>query len=398
MGYQMEEQFLLQPNGENNGFSYSPIITEGKKAQRRRGWRTFLMSLKHMLFGTFLTIARFQQDYLAKYLIPAASIPLEIINLISELKNIADKQKPFWVVIQTVLLSLISLNLLVINSIIKWNLYTSAWMVSIMGLAPLYFTCINTAFALLETAFFIMLLKNFYDNPELLTPHRKFNLANRAIKIVGLSVMAGVMLPFTAALSTNPITATILGITIGTVLLTLLVTKIVKTFHENNLWENTIDELITSHQDPYKLLNINRNVLNQKIDHEIQSSHDFKNFFTRLQIIFHSGWGGPQNTAVSYIDECYKKAVAEHPEKLVQLQKAYDLLRKSRGRLKYEKAQFKTEKTEVIQKNIPTKQAFSWETLRQEALQADKYPPLFKKLRTNQSEPIFRRSISLGKN
>ena len=412
---------------ENSSFY---IIHEGKRAIRRRRMRTLLFIIGNGMLSGFLTLARLGSVAPMKYLLSIASIPLEIINLIVQIKNWVDKEKSLKILGMIILTSLFSMAVLIITDAVKWLGWTSGTLATIAACGPYLFASLMILLTILNTVGAIILAKELYQKPEYRTPLKKLALVNKIIRGAGCLMLAGLMISFVMALAANPLGATLILVAIATVTVGLMTWKIMKTVRENQLWKNTIRRL--GNTDPYELLGVDKNILELKLRSENILR---KNFVLNLKSIIQKKWyqhfGNAEqkkffameekNTAASYIQQCYeytvfpakleidrceeqlcemqrqkvpqgeiekvqmelahaRKAYAQQktnlsydPERLALLQQAYDLIRKPKGRLKYEKAsQRKHEKSLRLQQEYNAQKALN------AALQVNQYHAVFK--------------------
>ncbi len=291
------------------------ILADGKKAIRRRRFRNILFVIGNGLLAAFLTLAREGLQTPFKYLISCVSLPMEIINLVAQVKNAIEKDKPLQIFLFIIFGSLLSIGLLIITDIVKWMGWTTGVLATMASAGPFLFAGFMTIYGILNVIGLIKSGRELYQKAYYRTSLKTLALINKALRGSGCFLLAGLMIPFVFMLMANPVGATALLVTIVTITAGLIAWKIAKTIIENRTWKKTSQTL--QGQDPYILLNVDRNLLEAKLNLEGNTT---KNFLVKTKAFFQKKWyqlfGTAQqkkmmrfsekSSAASYIKQCYK--------------------------------------------------------------------------------------------
>ncbi|HEV2614415.1 MAG TPA: hypothetical protein VGV92_06875 [Gammaproteobacteria bacterium] len=297
----------------------------GKKKRQRLAIRTTLYAIGQAIFGGFLTIGRLGLTSLVKYVVSAASIPFEIINLIAEVDTLIEKESAPAKIAFVIILGVGSMAFLAIVDAVKWGGYQAGFLASVAASGPFVFTGILSLAAVLSVAGLIKKAVHLYKNPEYRTPLRKIGLTHKAIKTVGLVVLAVSVALFAIVFSAatvagiaNPIGATIALTVIGVTVATMVTMKIIKTVQENRAWKKTIEELKAENKNPYDVINPDRYNLHLALKYDEERNK--RNFLVKLKDTVLERWRGRFGTVEQ------KAQVAADKEKTVSavLKRGYE--------------------------------------------------------------------------
>jgi membrane protein YdbS with pleckstrin-like domain len=236
------------------------ILRDGKKSQRRRATRTGIHLVYNGIFVVLMNLIWLNIAAVVKWLIPFGSILFEFVNLIASVINLINKEKPWYLIGAVILGALASMVIMGLIDAFRFG-STSAFVAGAFAAGPAVFTAVLGLFALLNFVKLGFTIKDCIKNPASRTPLKALSIVSQSVKVAGLIALAGLMIPFFAAIGAvmagaNPYSLIVLAVGVSTAIVVLTTVKLVKTLVENIVWKKTIAELKKKNLDPYELLGI----------------------------------------------------------------------------------------------------------------------------------------------
>lgn len=337
-----------------------------KAYKRRRAINEFLFWLSQLSTAVYGLIVGSGLSYAMKFF-ASVSLPIEIIKLASQLRTAYKKNSSFIALAGILMFGLLSLTFFGLFSIEQWGI-SAPVITSIMSTGPFIATAVLGVVAIGCGINFGYSLNKHFQHPELTTPLQKFELVNKAVTTVALVGLAACLTPMVLF---PPLAPIFIGVMAAS-FMTLLVMKIVKTIKENVAWRKAIKAVGEDHIHDVLFTPDEKIEFEKKLKLEMEVSEKLnivQKFIHNCSDFFNEWFGSAEKkkeiadkkeaTAENYIKNIYE-ARMRHPDLTLadklQAQSAYDVLRRTRGRLMVEETKKAAEeaKKEVAIQNAYT--------------------------------------------
>lgn len=324
--------------GEDTTSNYIPLTDVAAHAHKGRKKRYILREIQFWLgtvfSGSFGLMSMHNLTLVLGYFLSILIIPFEIIKLATQVENLIHRKAAWYLIAGALLMGALTLFYFAASDALKWGAHVG-FLSGFIAASPVIFTPIFGLMTIASSASFFKSLYDHYKRPHLTTPIRKANLIGKGVNSGALLVMTAFIMPFVLFPQFMPIFLTIMLVAFTT----MLVMKIIKAVHENQVWKKTLKEL--EGEDPYDVLfspgdaKKYKNKLHEEVEHKKDSSFFAKLKDSGLHFVNKIRGIEEEGTAAADIKASFesKMGAASNDVDRLKIQKCFDLLRKTRGRL-----------------------------------------------------------------